>query len=368
TDEAPAPSSRTEGRYTNTMRRCSSAFQNHVACSDRLRRRFAPSRTSSLPAVAPAASAPGTPTPPLTSLVRNCRDAEAQVAVPARRRVPAAVRRPAVPAVVAPAAAPAHPDRAIVRTLRILLGAFTIVVFAVPVGTPLPDVAVHVQQAQRVGLAVLADRVGARGLFAILSVAVGKDRIEVGLACAERVGGSLEMEGELRPGLVVFENRPSSASVFPLRFARQAVLHLVFLLLCQRVELLQKIVRILPRDVLHGEVIRVLALHLLLAAAVGAEVRGVLAHDVLVLLLRHLRHAQVEILRYLHLVLFFGAFVEGVAVLLVPGRAHHELASLHSHELHADAVGEPILELRILVLVFGRLVTPAGERRQHDDE
>src|SRR5258708_1192726 len=45
------------------------------------------------------------------SLVRNCGDTKTQVAVPARRRAPAAVRRPAAPAEVVPTAAPDHPVR-----------------------------------------------------------------------------------------------------------------------------------------------------------------------------------------------------------------------------------------------------------------
>src|SRR5262249_31294688 len=121
-------------------------FQTPGRCGCRLRslrslRLCAPSGRS-------AASAPCPPSPPLclTSLVRNCGDTEPQVAVPERRRVPAAVRRPAAPAVAAPAAAPDHPVRAISRSTRI--DRLAVFVFAVAVGAPLPDVAVYVAQAE----------------------------------------------------------------------------------------------------------------------------------------------------------------------------------------------------------------------------
>src|SRR5690349_5142239 len=73
--------------------------------------------------------------PALLATERNPGKSEALDAAPVVRRVPAAVRHPAVGAVAEPAAAPEHPARA---------------PFLVEVLTPLPHVAMHVAQAQLV--------------------------------------------------------------------------------------------------------------------------------------------------------------------------------------------------------------------------
>jgi hypothetical protein len=65
---------------------------------------------------------------------RNCGEAESQVILPVRRRVMESVRRLAVRSLAVPTPAPDHPGR------------------AVRVGTPLPDIAVHVVDAKSVGL------------------------------------------------------------------------------------------------------------------------------------------------------------------------------------------------------------------------
>src|SRR5262249_52391340 len=82
--------------------------------------------------------------------VWDCGHAKAHAVAPVRRRAPEAERRPAVGAFDAPAPAPDHPIPAIRRTRRVLLRAFPVVVLPVPVGTPLPDVAVHVVQTKDV--------------------------------------------------------------------------------------------------------------------------------------------------------------------------------------------------------------------------
>src|SRR5258707_258283 len=82
---------------------------------------------------------------------RDSGDPKTQAAVPVRRPDIAAVRRPAVLALAGPAAAPEHPARAIIRAGRITSGrscsSSSGRVIAIPVGAPLPHVAVHVVQA-----------------------------------------------------------------------------------------------------------------------------------------------------------------------------------------------------------------------------
>src|ERR1700676_1956347 len=67
---------------------------------------------------------------------RNEDNAKAQVVVPDRRRVPVAVRRPAAPAAEVPAAAPGPPIRALRRPGRVALRVRTVIVLAIPIGTP----------------------------------------------------------------------------------------------------------------------------------------------------------------------------------------------------------------------------------------
>src|SRR5207302_85840 len=84
-------------------------------------------------------------------LRRNCSHAEAQVEVLQARRGGVAVGRPAAPAAVVPAPAPDHPVRATRRPRWVARRAVLVVVLAVPVGTPLPDVAMHVPKPERIG-------------------------------------------------------------------------------------------------------------------------------------------------------------------------------------------------------------------------
>jgi hypothetical protein len=121
--------------------------------------------------------------------------------------------------------------------------------------------------------------------------------VEVGLGGGQ---GVAEVEGG------VF-TRPSLASIFPLRFGRQAAHPPSRPLFFQCRELVAELLGVLPGDVLH----RVVG-----AAAVPlGEARGVVAHDLLVLALGHLVDAQVERLRDFYLVLLLVV----AAVLLVPG-------------------------------------------------
>src|SRR5207248_6238916 len=73
------------------------------------------------------------------------------------------------------------------------------------------------------------------------------------------------------------------------------------------------------------------ALPIYLLRAGLAEGAGVGARDGPVLLLRHLGHAQVEVLRQLHRM---ARLLGGEGVRLVLRRAHHEGAGLDAHEAH----------------------------------
>src|SRR5262249_17362626 len=87
-------------------------------------------------------------------------EAKAEAGAAAARRVPVAVGRAAEVAVGAPRTSAHNSETATSRRLRpswILPRALVVVVLLVPVGTPLPDVAVHVEQSKSVGL-VGADR------------------------------------------------------------------------------------------------------------------------------------------------------------------------------------------------------------------
>src|SRR5438045_1538925 len=87
----------------------------------------------------------------------NSGQTEAQVVDPVPRRAPAPVRRPREPRVEAPAPAPDHPGRGLSRPRQIDGWRLPVIIGLVPVRTPLPDVAVHVVQAEGVRL-LLPDR------------------------------------------------------------------------------------------------------------------------------------------------------------------------------------------------------------------
>src|SRR5262245_44018064 len=93
---------------------------------------------------------------------RSSGKSEAEAEGPERRREPVAVRRLAVGAVGVPAAAPAHPDRAL------------------PGIGPLPHVAVHVAQPQFIRW-VGANPRGASKELSLWRLAERKVAVEVGL-------------------------------------------------------------------------------------------------------------------------------------------------------------------------------------------
>src|SRR5262249_34973031 len=172
----------------------------------------------------------------------NSGKAEAEEVVPVRRRVPDAVRRLAVDAVVVPTAAPVHSDRAPKKNdltragklegrdemtraewpsqqshhpLSKNLPFLRIVV----VGAPLPHITVHVAQAQFIRR-VRAHPRGASEVLSLWRVAERIIAVEVGLIGGEVVARLVEVEVV---GTLFLRSGPSPTSVFPFRFRRQAV-------------------------------------------------------------------------------------------------------------------------------------------------
>jgi hypothetical protein len=88
--------------------------------------------------------------PPATLLDGTAEHTKAQADEPEVRSVPVAVRRPAAPGAVDPAAAPVHPERAHRSTSRISYRTARVV--AMPVLAPLPHITVHVVQTPRIRL------------------------------------------------------------------------------------------------------------------------------------------------------------------------------------------------------------------------
>jgi hypothetical protein len=102
--------------------------------------------------------------------------------VPDRRHEPSAVGGPAVPAAVVPAPAPEHPVRVLGRVCRAfgicnLLGGIR----RIPIRTPLPDIALHVVQTERIG-GVQADVTGGLQIGPLIGTAVGFVAVEIGFA------------------------------------------------------------------------------------------------------------------------------------------------------------------------------------------
>src|SRR5262249_17908067 len=107
--------------------------------------------------------------------------------------------------------------------------------------------------------------------------------------------------------------------------------------------------RLRPRHVLDRKAPGVEASDVARAASLPAEPARVLAHEALVLFLRHLVDAEEEGPRNLHLVtrpLAFDPRAVGDPVAaedaldLLAGRTHEELARRHGHETHAERVGD----------------------------
>src|SRR4051812_31791246 len=80
--------------------------------------------------------------------VQNATDPQTDAAAAVVGRAVAAVGRAAAEGAAVPRAAAQHTTVAIIRTLRIYFRTALVVVLVVPVETPLPDVAVHVEQAK----------------------------------------------------------------------------------------------------------------------------------------------------------------------------------------------------------------------------
>src|SRR5262249_41904830 len=148
-------------------------------------------------------------------------------AVPVRRRVPTADRRPAVGAVVVKAAAPAHSARALDRI------------------RPLPDVPVEVVETKTARW-IRAHFRGASQVRPLGRAAGGIAAVEVGLRGGEVVGGLVEVEVE---GALFFGTGPTPTSIFPLFLRRQAI-HPATRCFFSLIQFPDKLLGILPRNVL----------------------------------------------------------------------------------------------------------------------
>src|SRR5262249_43794887 len=247
----------------------------------------------------------------------NSGKTEADEVGTVRRRAPGPARRPAEDAGEAPAAAPEHPDRA-------------------PAGSrPFPDVAVQVVDPKAVRL-VRAHFRGAARTGPLGSATSRVVASEVGLRGRKVVGGPIEVEIESAffPGTGRAPTR-----IFPLLLGRQAV-HPSPTSLFLLIDLLDELLSIFPRHLLHRELLQVSIgdlRHPVLAPATAGEVTGVASHDILPLSLRHRVDTQVELVGNLHL----------LVSRLAAAAAHPEGPARHQDELHAEAVGQP---------------APAGER------
>src|SRR5262249_12407708 len=115
-----------------------------------------------------------------------------------------AVRRPAVPGVVVPAAAAEHAGR----------GPWLKRVFA-----PLPDVAVHVVEAQTVGL-VRTDLRGPLQVWSLGRTAIRIPSIKIGGRRGQRVRRLVEIE---MVRTVFWRSSPSPTSILPFCLGRQAI-------------------------------------------------------------------------------------------------------------------------------------------------
>src|SRR5208337_603293 len=142
----------------------------------------------------------------------DCGHAEAQVEVPALRRVPAAVRRAAAPGVVAPATAPDDPGRGLGRARRIGRRRRGVVFLIIPIGAPFPDVADHIVKTPGIGREG-TDRSGVDKTIVSLDAVPVRE-----LLLGTRVGHVANLDEVFR---IVADDkqgvRPSTASVFPSR-------------------------------------------------------------------------------------------------------------------------------------------------------
>src|SRR5262249_25633046 len=124
-------------------------------------------------------------------------------------------------------------------------------------GTPVPDVAVHVVEAQP----VRPVRPHLRRPRQVRTLSRRAERIltvEVGLVGREGVRRPVEIEVA---GTVSLGSGPSATGVFPFRFCRQAVPPATTAL--SLVQLLDELLGVLPRDPLHRELLQVLIGHVL---------------------------------------------------------------------------------------------------------
>src|SRR5262249_10912715 len=118
----------------------------------------------------------------------------------------------AEPGVVVPAAAPEDPVRALLRTRGVAYLPRRIL--PVPVAAPLPDVAVHVVQPQRIRR-VRADSTRLFQVRALGRAAIRIIAVEIGLTGGRRRAVA-DTEGSGR-------RAPSPTGILPLRLRRQAV-------------------------------------------------------------------------------------------------------------------------------------------------
>src|SRR5206468_1330278 len=122
------------------------------------------------------------------------------------RRAEVTVSRTAVAGGIIPGAAAQQMSVASIGTLRVSSRAGPVVVGLVGVKAPLPNVAVHVEKAPRVGR-VGADRARTPQIWPLHRSAIRIVTVEVSLGARQ---GAAEVEGAVR-------SRPCSAGIFPFR-------------------------------------------------------------------------------------------------------------------------------------------------------
>ena len=185
---------------------------------------------------------------------------KAEVVVAERRAEPEAVRRPTITGGVVPTAATEHAGRARVSPTRVRHSTTRII--AIPVLTPLPNIAVHVIQAPSIRF-FAAD----------------------GMTCLSRVSTEPSVIAELRVIITktVLCSRACPTRVLPLSFSRELINSAGGSFFRQTLQFKTEFNRVCPRNSLHG-IPRPL------------KESGVRTHDFGPLLLGHFMNADLEVL------------------------------------------------------------------------
>src|ERR1700733_9009614 len=156
---------------------------------------------------------------PIRILLRQVgRDAEAQEVIAIAGHIPITEGRAAQAGCVVPAAAAKDADGASGRPGRILLGRLGVVVLAEPVAAPFPNIAVHVEQPERIRLK-RADGGGEDVAVAAADARPGGEFVPRG-----RVGHVGDGHQALGIVAVIIERGAAGAArILPFRFARQPI-------------------------------------------------------------------------------------------------------------------------------------------------